>query len=92
MKFAIFYTLTAESTRENTAALMELFAAKGAVQGTINHYVYADGGGGIVIADETSLEKIYENALAYAPWMDFKMQPIIGIEDAVPQIGAWLSD
>ncbi len=91
MQFVTFYTLTGDRTKENVAELMALFAERGAVKGTIQHYVYADGGGGFVIVDETALEQIYENSLAYGQWMEFTIQPIITIDEAVPQIGGFLS-
>jgi hypothetical protein len=51
--------------------LMALFAERGAGPGAIAHYVYADGGAGFVIADESGMESVYETALAYAPYMQF---------------------
>jgi hypothetical protein len=35
--------------------------------------------------------QMYKDALAYAPWMDLSARPIIGIEEAVPEIVAWLN-
>ena len=53
--------------------------------------MYADGGAGFVIADESGMESAYETALAYAPYMQFTTRPVLTIEDALPTIAAWMS-
>ena len=53
--------------------------------------MYADGGAGFVIADESGMESAYETALAYAPYMQFATRPVLTIEDALPTIAAWMS-
>jgi len=91
MHFVVNYTLTGERTKENTADLMAVFAERGNNDSTIAHWVYADGGGGFLIADGTELELLYQDALAYSTWMELSATPIISIEDAVPQIAAWMT-
>jgi len=54
--------------------------------GEIADYVFADGGGGLIIADNDDLAAGYADALAYQQWMDFKSTPILAIDDAMPAI------
>ncbi len=91
MLFVTHYELNGEPSKERTQELMALFAERGAGPGTLAHYVYADGGAGFVIADESGLEVAYETALAYAPYMQFTTRPILTIDEAVPTIAAWMS-
>ena len=91
MLFVTHYELIGERSKERTQELMALFAERGAGPGTLAHYVYADGGAGFVIADESGLEVAYETALAYAPYMQFTTRPIITIDEAVPTIAEWMS-
>jgi hypothetical protein len=91
MHYVVNYTLTGERTKEKTAELMAIFAKRGNNDSTIAHWVYADGGGGFLIADGTEMDLLYQDALAYSTWMEFSSTPIISIEDAVPQIVAWMS-
>ncbi|HSF85136.1 MAG TPA: hypothetical protein VLG28_05660 [Acidimicrobiia bacterium] len=53
MLFATHYQLTGERSRERVSELMAIFGQRGAASGTLHHFVYADGGGGIVIGDES---------------------------------------
>jgi hypothetical protein len=90
MHFVVNYTLTGERTKERSAELMSLFGERGSNASTIAHWVYADGGGGFLITDGTEMELLYQDALAYSTWMEFSATPIISIEEAVPQIAAWM--
>ncbi len=91
MLFVTHYELNGEPSKERTQELMALFAERGAGPGTLAHYVYADGGAGFVISDESGLEVAYETALAYAPYMQFTTRPILTIDEAVPTIAEWMS-
>ncbi len=91
MLFVTHYELNGEPSKERTQELMALFAERGAGPGTLAHYVYADGGAGFVISDESGLEVAYETALAYAPYMQFNTRPILTIDEAVPTIAEWMS-
>lgn len=70
---------------------MAVFAERGTAPSTIAHWVYADGGGGFLIADEEALDQLYELALHYGPWMDLTTRPIHTIDEALPQIAAFMS-
>lgn len=91
MLFVTHYELTGERSKERTQELMALFAERGPGPGTLAHYVYADGGAGFVITDESGLEVAYETALAYAPYMQFTTRPILTLDEAVPTIAQWMS-
>ena len=92
MLFVTHYELTGERSKEKTQALMEVFGERGPGKGTLAHYVYADGGAGFVISDESGMDESYEIALAYSEYMTFTTRPIITIDEAVPQIGKWLAN
>ena len=70
---------------------MSLFGERGAPPGKAAHYVDADGSGGFVIADESGLDRLYEDALFYSPYLEFETRPVLTIDDAVPEIGGWLA-
>jgi hypothetical protein len=91
MLYATTYTLTGKRSKKKTAKLLEVFGQRGATPGTTVHYVYADGSGGILIGDETILDRLYEDAVHYSPWMELSARPILSIEDALPVTGAWAS-
>lgn len=91
MMYVTTYTLTGKRSKKRTAQLLELFGKRGASPGTVAHYVFADGGGGILIGTEEVLDRIYEDATHYAPWMDLSTRPILKVEDAVHISGAWAS-
>ena len=61
-----------------------------AALGQVAHYVFADGSGGFLIADESALERLYEDALSYSPYLALETRPVLSIDDAVPQITGWL--
>ena len=89
MLFATTYTLTGKRTKKKTAKLLELFGERGSTPGTIAHYVFADGGGGLLIGTEEVLERLYEDAIHYSPWMELNTRPVLPVEDAVQVSGAW---
>jgi Protein of unknown function (DUF3303) len=78
-------------TKDDTARLMELFAKRGPEEGTIAHYVRADGTGGIVIAEQSDTQKVYAGVLAYSEYLDFTVTPALSIEDAIGPITDYLS-
>jgi len=91
MMYATTYTLTGKRSKKRTAKLLELFGQRGSTPGTVAHYVFADGGGGILIGTEEALGRLYEDATYYSPWMDLSTRPILPVEDAVQISGAWAS-
>ena len=91
MLFVTHYQLIGKRSKKRTVALMTLFGERGAGPGTLGHYVYADGSGGFVIADESGLARLYEDAVTYSPYLEFETRPLLTIEEAVPTMAAWMS-
>ncbi|MGI9529895.1 MAG: DUF3303 family protein [Acidimicrobiia bacterium] len=91
MMYATTYALTGKRSKKRTAKLLELFGQRGATPGTVAHYVFADGGGGLLIGTEEVMERLYEDAIHYSPWMELHTRPVLKIEDAVQISGAWAS-
>jgi hypothetical protein len=90
MLFISEYTFRPNMNKDDTAKLMTLFGQRGAEPGTIAHYVKADGTGGVVILDQEDAVKAFEGTLAYAEYLDFKVSPVITIEDALAPIAAYI--
>ena len=90
MLFATHYQWVGERSKEASAELMTIFGERGAPPGQVAHYVFADGSGGFLIADESGLDRLYEDALAYSPYLELETRPVLTIDDAVPQIAGWL--
>jgi hypothetical protein len=78
-------------TKDDTAKLMTLFGQRGAEPRTIAHYVKADGTGGVVISEQDDGVKAFEGTLAYEEFLDFRVTPVISIDDALAPIAAYLS-
>ena len=91
MLFVTHYELIGEPSKARTQELMALFGERGAGEGTLAHYVYADAGAGFVISDGSGLDSLYEDAIQYSPYMKFTTQPILAIDEAVPTIAEWMS-
>ncbi|MGB3051762.1 MAG: DUF3303 family protein [Polyangiales bacterium] len=90
MIFITTYKIKPHITKEETKQLMGVFATVGTTPGTQAHYVSADGGGGIVIAESDDPAEAYANLLNYQQWMEFDSKVMLKVEDAVPLIGAYL--
>ena len=91
MLFVTHYELIGERSKQRSQELMALFGELGTAPGTVAHYVYADGGAGFVIADESSLDTAYETAVNYSEYLKFTTRPIVTIDEAVPTIAKWMS-
>ncbi len=92
MLYVTHYESVGEPSKERTQELMALFAERGSGPGTLAHYVYADGGGGLVIADDSALDALYGDAIQYSPYLEFSTRPILMVEDAIPTIVEWMSN
>jgi len=90
MIFITHYKVKPHITKPETKELMAVFATVGNAPGTVAHYVNADGGGGIVIAESDDPAEGYANLLNYGQWMEFETKVMLKVEDAVPLIGAYL--
>ena len=61
------------------------------MDGTIAHYVMADGRGGLVISENDSMNEAYANMLNYQQWLEFETYPMLTMEDALPSLLAQYS-
>lgn len=82
MLFATRYRYIGDRSDASTKAMLAAFAEHGEADGTVAHYVMADGRGGLVITENDSVLESYENLLNYTQWIEFETHPILGIEDA----------
>ena len=86
MIFVTNYKVKPFLSKAQTSDLMAVFAEVGTAPGTMAHYVYADGGGGIVIAESDDPTEGYRNLLNYTEWIEFDTKLVLRVEDAVPHI------
>ena len=80
------YRVKSFMPKEETKRMMDTFAEHGTTDGTIAHYVFASGGGGVVIGESDDLGSGYRNILNYGEWVDYEMTPLLSIDDALPHI------
>ena len=86
MLFITTYKFSGAQTPEAAGELMKRFGEMGKAPGELAHYVFADGSGGVVIADTDDPKSIHSTALAYAQWLDFDTKVVLTVDDAVPGI------
>jgi len=86
MIFVTTYRLKPHLTKEEQKRMMSVYAEVGNTPGTTAHYVNADGGGGVVIAESDDPKEGYANLLNYAQWMEFETKVMLKVEDAVPLV------
>jgi len=86
MLFGTRYKVTSDRTPEAAKALLAAFAEHGTMEGTIAHYVMADGRGGLVISENESINDAYANMMHYQQWLEFETHPMLTIEDALPTL------
>ena len=91
MIFITTYKLKPHLSKDEVKEMMGVFATVGNTPGTTAHYVNADGGGGLVIAESDDPAEGYANILNYAQWITFETKTMLKVEDAVPLIGAFLA-
>ncbi|MCZ7527882.1 MAG: hypothetical protein M5U14_16790 [Acidimicrobiia bacterium] len=90
MLFVTTYRFRDDLDKDAARDMMKLFAEKGTTPGTRAHYVWADGGGGLLVEDITDATTAYEWALAYSEYMDLETRPVITVDEALPKISDWL--
>ncbi len=73
-------------SEEETKEVLDVFAKEGAGPGATAHYVAADGGGGLVIAETDDVEGAYRNILNYTQWVEYDTKVMLTVEQAVPLI------
>jgi len=86
MLFQTNYSIVGDRSPEHAKGLMALFAERGKSPGEIAHYVHVDGSGGTVISENADIKELHDVILAYTPWMEFEILPILTIDDAAPAL------
>lgn len=92
MLFVTEYKLKPTMTRDQSRELMDLFGKDPQAQGELAHYVRVDGSGGYLIIDTDDPAALYPRVLAFDPYMDITIVPIMKVEDAVGPILQSLAD
>jgi hypothetical protein len=85
------YTFRPHMTKQEISGLMEAFGAVGNAPGTTAHYVWADGRGGTVIGETDDVSGLYRNLLTYTEWIEFDLNVVLPVEDAVGQVFDFLA-
>ena len=80
------YKIKSFMPEEERKRMMAAFAEHGTPESTIAHYVFAEGGGGVVIGDSDELGTGYRNIQNYGEWVEYEMKPLLTIDDALPHI------
>jgi len=91
MLFQTNYSIVGDRTAERGKELMALFMERGKNPGEIAHYARADGNGGTVISENTDVSELHDVALAYSPWLEIEIIPILTIDAAVPSLLKYFS-
>lgn len=86
MLFFTRYRVKDDVDRDDVRGLLKAFAEKGVSPGTLYHWVAVSGREGFVVQEEADMKKAYEFILAYTDWLDFEIEPILTMEDALPSL------
>jgi hypothetical protein len=88
MLFAVSYQVRANATEESQSRALRLFAEWTPPEAYTfkAHYANADGTGGLALVETDSAAAALKVHGAWAPFFDFKLVPIVEIDQAV-QIG-----
>ena len=84
--FQTNYKIVGDRSTERARELMVRFGERGKGPGEIAHYVHANGRGGTVISENTDISELHDAVLAYWPWLEFEIIPILAVDDAVPTL------
>jgi hypothetical protein len=84
------WKLRPHMTRDDLRPLMDVFAKRGLLPGTICWYAKADNSGGFFVIEGDDIGMLNENLLAYNEWGTWSVTPVMTAEQAVPGIEAFL--
>jgi hypothetical protein len=82
MLFASIYTFKPSASEASIKRLNRLFASWQPPKGyeIKAHYSFADGTGGMTLAETSSEAAMYETILPWLPFLDFRVVPLVEIE------------
>jgi hypothetical protein len=85
MLFAVNYHIRANATEESQGRALKLFANWTPPEAYTfkAHYANADGSGGLALVETTSAAAALEVHSAWTPFFEFKLVPIIEIDQAM---------
>ena len=86
MLFMTTYNIKPYLSKDESKALMEVFAREGEGPGTTAHYVAADGSHGVVIAETDDVAGAYRNLQNYTEWVEYDTKVMLTAQEAVPMI------
>lgn len=86
MLFASIYTYRGDATEEKQKRRTQLYTNWTPPTGweMKAHYTFADGTGGIVIAEASSAEALLEAAAPWEPFLEFKTAPLVDVAQGIP--------
>lgn len=73
-------------SRDETRELMALFAENGTPEGSVAHYLSADGSFGVVISESDDATEGYRNILNYTQFVEYETKVMLTIDEALPHI------
>ena len=94
MLFANIYTYHQNLGEESAKRIVNLFTKWAPPAGVEfkNHYMFADGSGGLVIMEVSTPAAGFEGSNAWTPFMDQRVVPLVDVTEAVPismKVSAW---
>ena len=94
MLFVSIYKATGTTTEASQKRNVQLFANWKPPAGfdIKSHYGFADGGGGIVIAEAATAAALVEAIAPWGPFFDFESHPILDVAESVAigqRVYAW---
>ena len=86
MLFASIYTYRSSISEESQKRLTDLFVNWKPPKGFVfkAHYALTDGTGGLALIEADSADVLYEGAVPWTPFIEFRTLPIVEIEKAIP--------
>ena len=86
MLFAVIYNARGNSSEESEKRSLRLFANWTPPAGfdIRSHYTFADGTGGLVLADAQSAEAVLESIALWGPFFTYRAVPVVNVEASMP--------
>ncbi|MDH4119578.1 MAG: DUF3303 family protein [Acidimicrobiia bacterium] len=89
--YVLTYHFKPFMTRDEVAAMMEVYGSTGQAPGASANLVWADGTGGTVIGETDDTEALYRNLLSYGEWIEFDLKPVLPVEKATSHVADYLT-
>jgi hypothetical protein len=81
-------------TQDAGKLIMDAYGRQGPGAGEVAHYIYADGTGGVVVAETEDAAAMYRNALEFAEFLDLEATEThiaLPIDQALPAVAERLA-